>query len=220
MFFTILLTAIVNCILSINPLLNHRLIMSTDQPNFKGTVDAIPKLVQLLSPLTPEERQRAISAAMIVFGQPAATHPTGPATYGGQEEMLNVSGVSPKATAWMSKYSVTEAQLEHVFSVDADSVDVIAAKLPGKSKRQQTVQAYLLCGLKSYLRSGEVTFTDKEARDICDKVGCYDVANHSNYLKAFGNFISGGKDQGWRLTNPGLSEVAKVIKELDEGSDA
>jgi len=194
--------------------------MSTDQPNFKGTVEAIPKLVQLLSPLTPEERQRAISAAMIVFGQPAAIQSTGSATHGEQVDVLNVSGISPKATAWMSKYSVTEDQLERVFSMDADSVDVIAAKLPGKSKRQQTVQAYLLCGLKSYLRSGDMTFTDKDAREICDKVGCYDIANHSNYLKAFGNFISGGKDQGWRLTNPGLSEAAKVIKQLGEGSDA
>ncbi len=103
----------------------------------------------------------------------------------------------------MSKYSVTEAQLEHVFSIDADSVDVIAAKLPGKSKRQQTVQAYLLCGLKSYLRTGEVTFSDKEAREICDKVGCYDIANHSNYLKAFGNLSAAVKTRAGDSQIPG-----------------
>jgi hypothetical protein len=194
--------------------------MNANKPDFQGTVDAIPKLVQLLAPLTPEDRQRAISAALIVFGQPTTLKPGALTHQSADEQIASVAGISAKASAWMSKYSVTEAELEHVFSIDADSIDVIAGKLPGKSKRQQTVQAYLLSGLKSYLRSGDVAFSDRDARDTCDKVGCYDIANHSNYIKAFGNLINGGKDSGWRLTNPGLSEVAKVVKHLGGESNA
>ena len=56
--------------------------------------------------------------------------------------------------------------------------------------------------------TGEATFADKDAREVCNKVGCYDSPNHSNYMKAFGNLTVGAKDTGWKLSNPGLLEAA------------
>jgi hypothetical protein len=123
-------------------------------------------------------------------------------------------GISGKAIVWMKKNSITRDQLEHVFSVEDNSIDVIAARMPANGKRQQTLQAYVICGLKTFLRTGEPAFTDSEARELCSKVGCYDVANHSNYRKAFGNLLNGSKDSGWKLTNPGLSEAVKIVKAL------
>jgi len=194
--------------------------MSIKHSDPAAAADAVPKLVQILTPLSPDERQRAISAVMSLFGQPISSLGESRKDSATDETPTTVDGIHGKASGWMRKTGVTQAQLEHVFSIEPDAIDVIAAKLPGKSKRQQTVQAYLVCGLKSFLRIGDATFADKDAREICTKVGCYDSANHSNYLKAFGNLIGGTKDAGWRLSNPGLAEAAKVVNELTEAGDA
>lgn len=193
--------------------------MTTESSDPTTAVSAVLKLVQLLAPLSPPDRQRAISAAMILLDEPA------PSQFGAHKgahvhELPPSDGIHTKAAQWMSKYSVARTQLDHVFSIEANLVDVIAAKLPGKSKRQQTVNAYLLCGLKSYLSTGDAAFVDKDAREICSRVGCYDSANHSNYMKAFGNLITGTKESGWKLTNPGIAQVAKVVKDSAGNADA
>jgi hypothetical protein len=180
----------------------------------KVVLAAIPKLVEVLTPLSVEDRQRTISATMILFGQPSPALTTSPKTQTREEQIESVDGISGKAVAWMKKNAITREQLEHVFCIESDSIDVIASSMPAKGKRQQTVQAYVICGLKSYLKTGEPDFTDAEGRELCNKVGCYDMANHSNYRKAFGNFLNGSKESGWKLTNPGLNEAAKIVKQL------
>lgn len=204
--------------------------MSQDHQLITTAVEAVARLVQLLTPLSPEERERALSAAFILMGQPlgqqargastSAQVPVLPAAPSAPPPHSATPGLSPKAETWLTKNQLTIEQLEHVFSIDASGIEVIAAHLPGKSKRQQTYQSYLLCGLKSFLLTGEMGFVDKDAREICGKVGCYDSPNHSNYMKAFGNAISGSKDVGWRITNPGLVEAAKVVKSLSPTNDA
>ena len=182
----------------------------------KSVLAAVPKLVGVLTPLSIEDRQRAISATMILFGQPPAT-----SIASSKLEAHNESsgGISGKAIGWMKKNSITQEQLEHSFCIEDGSIDVIAARMPAKGKRQQTVQAYVICGLKSFLKTGDPVFTDADGRELCGKVGCYDVANHSGYRKAFGNLLSGTKESGWRLTNPGLSEAAKIVKLLIPKAD-
>jgi hypothetical protein len=180
----------------------------------QAVLEAIPQLVRVLTPLSPDDRRRAISATMVLFGQPAPVQHGSLKASVHEEQIDSVEGVSAKASSWMKKYGIAREQLDHVFSIEADSVDVIAARMPATGKRQQTVQAYVICGLKSLLKTGEPAFSDTEARELCSKVGCYDVANHSNYRKAFGNFLSGTKDSGWKLTNPGLNEAAKIVKQL------
>lgn len=180
----------------------------------KAVLGAIPKLVEVLTPLSVEDRQRAISATMILFGQPSPASTTSSKTQTREEQIEPADGISGKGAAWMRKNAITREQLEYVFCIESDSIDVIAASMPAKGKRQQTVQAYVICGLKSYLKTGEPDFTDAEGRELCNKVGCYDMANHSNYRKAFGNLLNGSKESGWKLTNPGLSEAAKIVKQL------
>jgi len=195
--------------------------MSTQRSDFAAAAaDAVPKLFQILSSLSPDERQRAISAVMSLFGQQMESPAGSPKDIASNETPAAVDGIHAKASAWMKKNAVSQTQLERVFSIEPDAIDVIAAKLPGKSKRQQTVQAYIICGLKSFLRTGEATFADKDAREVCNKVGCYDSPNHSNYMKAFGNLTVGAKDTGWKLSNPGLLEAAKVVKGLTGEVDA
>lgn len=188
--------------------------MRDEKPSTKNLVTVVPKLVQLLEPLTPDERQRAIGAAMILFGQSVPAQ--GGNQSGGQGvEALEVGeGICTKAASWMKKNAITREQIDHVFSIEADSIDVIAARMPESGKRKQTTQAYVLCGVRSFLRNGDVNFTDADAREICNRVGCFDGPNHASYTTGFGNLITGSKDSGWKLTNPGLSVGAQIIKQL------
>jgi hypothetical protein len=110
--------------------------------------------------------------------------------------------------------------LDHIFSIDALGIDVIAAKMPGKSKRQQTIESYVISGLSSFIQAGEPSFSDKDARVLCQKIGCYDSPNHHNYTRGFGNLIVGSKEEGWRLTNPGLNRAAQIVRELTGNSSA
>lgn len=190
----------------------------SSEPN-NPSVEAALKLVQLLAPLTHEERDRAIAAAKILLGHPTSSTPT-PAPAQEPGGISDNGSVSPKASAWMKKHSITRDQLEQVFAIDGNMIDVIASSMPGTSKRQQTVEAYVICGLKSFLQSGEPGFTDKEAREVCVRVGCYDTPNHSNYIKALGNLATGSKESGWKLSNPGISKAAEIVKELTQDAHA
>jgi hypothetical protein len=189
--------------------------MSSKPTKPTTAIEAVPLLVDLLSGLSSDEQKRAISAAVILLGPvPNAAIGSGQ----GQPPDTNAEGISAKATAWLKKYSISSDQLGHVFTISSEEVDVIAASLPGDSKRQQTLEAYVLCGLRSFIRDGADRFDDRDARALCQKLGCYDSPNHSNYMKAFGNLLIGSKDTGWKLTNPGFERAAQIVKQLTETS--
>ena len=188
--------------------------MNSEKSATKTVVEVVPKLVQLLEPLSADERQRAISAVMVIFGQSAAVPGIDPQKSGQDAHHDVGEGISAKAASWMKKNALTREQMDHVFSIETESIEVIAAKMPETGKRKQTVQAYVLCGISSFLKNGDTTFNDADARDLCIKVGCYDGPNHANYTTGFGNLLTGSKDSGWKLTNPGLSAGAQLIKQL------
>ena len=193
--------------------------MKTNKTESNTAVKALPKLVEILSELPALEREKAISAAKILLAESA----TSPEAANHQSQTEHVAdGIATKAATWLRKNHISHEQLDQVFSIEDKTFDVIAAKMPGKSKRQQTVEAYIICGLKSFLQTGEPNFTDKEARQLCQMIGCYDQPNHYNYIRAFGNRIGGSKDSGWKLTNPGLTDAAQLIKHLagDNGPSA
>ncbi|TAL07037.1 MAG: hypothetical protein EPO07_00915 [Verrucomicrobia bacterium] len=190
--------------------------MATEDQILKAVAGATPKLVQLLTSLTPEGRQRAIASALMVFGEslPQGTRQKDKGEDMDTDTPATGEGICQKAAAWMKKNNLSREQLEHVFSIDRNSIDVIASKMPQKTVSKQVVQAYVICGVAAFLKAGELAFADKDARTLCEKVGAYDQANHATYTKRFGNLITGSKDSGWKLTNPGLSEGVKIIKEL------
>jgi hypothetical protein len=178
----------------------------------ENAVLAVPKLVEVLTGLSSEERSRAVSAAMLLLGETSPLIPGAPRQQQHEHEHDDFGeGISSKAAGWMAKNHITREQLEHIFSIDGKIVEIIAHKMPSTSKRKQTAEAYILAGLMSYIHSGEMEFSDDVAREVCRKVGCYDQANHSNYMKGFENWISGSKS-GWKLSNPGLTKAAEIVK--------
>jgi hypothetical protein len=65
------------------------------------------------------------------------------------------------------------------------------------------------------LTTGDATFDDKAARQLCDDLGCYDSANHSVFMGDKGNLLTGSKKLGWKLTAPGLKHGANLIKQAN-----
>lgn len=116
----------------------------------------------------------------------------------------------------MKQNGLSTAQIERVFDVNAQGVTVIAAKVPGSSAKEQTHNAYVLQGISRLLASGDSNFDDASARKLCEDLGCYNKANHASYMSDKGNVLTGSKSTGWKLTAPGLTQGAALVKELSK----
>ena len=172
------------------------------------------KVIEVLSPLDSEQRRRVMQAAFALFGEEIATKAqgkqaskSGDATAG---EMIE--GISQAASVWLAKAKISQEQLEQHLHFDAGVVTVIS--LPGNATKKidQVMHTYLMQGLAAFLATGEPWFFDKNARDLCQHFGCYDQTNHAKYIKEFGNRITGSKNAGWKLTAPGLTAAAELLK--------
>jgi hypothetical protein len=176
-------------------------------------IEATTKLVELLKPLPSEDRMRAIRAAMILLGDGHADVALDGQAKEKAEPQHDVFGtLHPRARTWMRQNDVSASQLAEVFHVGEGGVEVIAS-IPGRNKKEQTYNAYILTGLGQLLTTGNPTFADKQARAVCEAAGCYDSANHSVHLRNRGSEFAGTKDKGWTLTAPGLRRVAEIVKE-------
>lgn len=179
---------------------------------------ATVSVFEILSPFTPNERRRIVDASMTLLGHSASADSSSEsADQGGQpgqgEKKHNHHRAKSPADTWMKKHGLTEEVLEEFFHIEDDKVTVIALPGNGKSKKSQTIAAYLATGAAAILLTGDGQFSDEAARANCDHLGCFDSPNHAKYLKGFGNLVTGSKSQGWRLTAPGLNAIAKLLLE-------
>lgn len=178
------------------------------------TMRAFKEAVELFAPLDKEERVRVLRALAAFFDET----PSGPKAPAEQVSIGELDGLSARARVWMKQNSLTAEQLQQVFHLSSDGVEVIAPQMPGKSKREQTYNAYVVAGIGNLLLTGVAAFDDKEARALCERSGCYDSANHSAHLRHRGNEFTGSKEKGWTLTAPGLKRAAEIIKEMQAAS--
>ena len=114
---------------------------------------------------------------------------------------------------WIRNYRVSSEELDQVFHFYSNGTfDLL--NVPGKSKREQTLNTYVLTGLGWYLASqGNRDFNNSMAREFCEQIGCYDQANHAAHLKSRGNEFTGDRSRGYTITNPGMKKCVALIKE-------
>src|SRR4051794_18743686 len=97
-------------------------------PNIGETATSI---VGLLSPLNSEERHRVVHAAMTLLGETAPAGPTG------NTRMRAEQTIPSRAQAWLRQTGLTEEQLESVFQIENDLVELIAAAVPGRTDKER-----------------------------------------------------------------------------------
>lgn len=184
----------------------------------QSLAQVVGQIVDLLTPRSSEERGRIVRAALTLLGEtgtaPGLLDGGGNGTQDESEEGSAEFSFTGKAKAWRKQNALTGEQVAQVFHANGDAVDVIAAEMPGKNKKEKTLSAYVLCGIAQLLATGEPDFTDAAARALCTAAGCYDPGNHSSTLKDRGNWFTGTKDAGWKLTAPGMKHGASLIKGL------
>jgi len=123
---------------------------------------------------------------------------------------------SPHITKWMKQNDVSSEELDRVFHFDGDTFDLLHA--PGKSKKEQTTNTYILTGLGKYLAANDRSFDDATARGFCETIGCFDSTNHATYVKKNKGEYSGDKTKGYSLTNVGVKRGAALVKEVAGGA--
>jgi hypothetical protein len=182
-------------------------------------IDEVTKVVQILMPLSSEDRVRVFTAASAILGGevPNVASKNFALTASADTERGGLGDLPLRARAWMKQNGISTAELQEVFHVSEGSAEVIAA-VPGKNKKEQTYNAYILTGVGQLLLTGNAAFSDKTARALCESSGCYDGANHSASIRDRGNEFTGAKDKGWTLTAPGLKRGAEIVKELQHTS--
>jgi hypothetical protein len=172
------------------------------------------KLYALLKPLDSPMRKRAIRAALTMLGEEDAD--SGLDDLGKKREDRRDGGdhvnLPTRARSWMKSEKVTAEELGHVFDLE-NGAEIIASHAPGKNKKEQTINAYVLTGISQLLKAGDTKFDDASGRAAATSLGCFDRANHATTMKKKGNVLSGSK-VGWSLTGPGLKSGAALIKEL------
>lgn len=178
--------------------------------------DALAQIIDTLTPLETEVRQRTLAAAQAYFAPAQPALQSAPPSHSApQQQTIEVnSAISAKAEIWMKQNNVSDEDLERVFHTSKDDAEFIASSVPGKSKKDQTFNAYILLGISKLISTGNPFFEDKEARELCVKQGCYDSANHATYFKDKSNELAGTKEKGWTVTAPGLKSGALLVKEL------
>jgi hypothetical protein len=175
-------------------------------------VDTMSKVVEILTPLSPEERQRVIGASLTLLGDPNIANKQVVVEL--KEEEANT--LSLKASLWAKQNEISKEELDQVFLVSEELSEVIASDVPGKGKKEKTFNAYVLTGVLNLLSTGNSNFDDKSARQLCKLFGCFDEANHAAFFRDKGNDFAGSKDRGWALTAPGLKRGATLVKELNK----
>jgi hypothetical protein len=173
------------------------------------------KVVELLTPLTTEERQRVVAAAMTLLGDaPVSAGQDQSIKDGGGDGDADTPELKPRARVWMKQNHLTWEQISQVFHVNGGAVEFIASDVPGKNSKEKTHSTYVVMGIVGLLGTGEPSFADKDARTLCRTLGCFNEGNHSSYLNDIGNELAGSKQQGWSLTQPGMKRAADIVKAL------
>ncbi len=173
--------------------------------------EVLTKVIDLLKPLNPDDRQRTVSAAFTFLGDDGWRGGDNRSSAETSHRSANGGGQQGSREIWMKQQGVTEEHLDLVFLFHSDGKFDVHG-VPGKTKKEKTLNAYVLTGLGVYLSSGTRDFSDELARELCQRVGCLDKSNHATTLTDKGADFSGDKTKGWMITNVGLKSGAMIVK--------
>ena len=135
---------------------------------------------------------------------------------GAEGELLVEDTPLREVERWLKQNGISDQQLDRIVDRGRNGLEIILDNAPGDTIKDQVLNLYLLVGFKAFLETGEAAFEDKEARAICEKFGCLDSKHHAEHLNSRGNKFSGSKEQGWKVTKPGMSAIASLMKQISD----
>lgn len=125
-----------------------------------------------------------------------------------------LQGISSTGKKWIARNGLQLSNISSLFSLGVDDIDLVAKKVPGKSKKDRLRSVFLLKGVAAYLGSGSARLADDDIREACMHYDAYDRPNFAKYVKELASEISGNKSSGYSLTSRGLNNAAEVVKEM------
>jgi len=126
----------------------------------------------------------------------------------------HAEGINAVALKWIRRSDIDVKELQQLFSLGIDEIDLVAKKIPGKSKRERLRNVILLKGVAAYLSSGTPRISNDQLKEASLHYNAYDVANHAKYLKDFSGDVSGTKESGYTLSARGLTAATELVKEM------
>jgi hypothetical protein len=178
--------------------------------------DIAGKIFKLIHPLKSDERKRVINAALMLAGETAVDQTQ--SKDGTETDMASSTkgggaGLPARARSWMTQHNISKAQLDRIFHIDGDKVDLIT-KIPGNTTSKKARNTYVLTGLSRLIATGKPDFSDELARANCETASCFDFGNHAKTVSAPGSGFTGSKAAGWTITTPSLEKAAELVKEM------
>lgn len=173
-------------------------------------------IYKLLEGQPAETIQRAVQSALTSLGQgllqtPVAGSPRVAAPVASAD--FDDVHLGPKAQKWVQRHGISRAMLDEVFHLTGSGVEITASNVPGASKKEMTINCYLLSGLRGLLASDVATLDEGEVIAVCKRLTAYDKNNHTTNRTAVGNKMSGTKPS-FTLTGPGETAAAELLKAM------
>jgi|SRR5580704_5352068 hypothetical protein len=178
----------------------------------KSPAELALELYNLLSSHPSDTRKKAMQAAMTLLGETPVPQQGG-ARAGQTSENFGDLKIGPKALKWIEKHGITRVMLEEVFHVTGGDMDIIAGSVPGSSKREMTINCYLLTGARGLLKTDSPCIDDSDAIGACKRLTAYDKNNHTANRLAMGNRMNGTRPT-FTLTGPGETAAGDLIKRM------
>jgi hypothetical protein len=189
----------------------------TSAATAKSPAELALELYNILVPHSSDVRVRAVQSAMASLGETMSPLRSGGTPLSGtpsqDEADFSDLKLGPKTLRWAHKHGITRAILDEVFHLSDGQVDITASSVPGASKREMTVNCYLLSGLRGLLKDDAPSFDDGDAIALCKRLTAYDKNNHTSHRHAVGNRMTGTKPT-FALTGPGETAAADLVKRM------
>lgn len=113
---------------------------------------------------------------------------------------------------------LTMEELGNIIDLDGNNFHVVA-QIPGKSFSEQQKNAALLIITANYYCTGEREYDAGKLRKRLEDLGIKSLVNMATILQSFENYFvkkgeKGSRLTAYRITNPGLQEGVKLIKQM------
>jgi hypothetical protein len=124
------------------------------------TTHALTTIIKALAPLSSDERRRTVEAALLFLGETAKAVPAEPTAAATSIGKGPGDGSYPAAVnVWMDQHGISAEELDQVFHFKGNgSFDI--HDVPGKSKKEKTLNTYILTGLGKFLTTNAREFDD------------------------------------------------------------